>query len=1662
MSVLQFLSKMKRLGISIKLAETGRQLEIEAPEGVLQPGIISELKSKKQEVIDFLEKARKRNKYASILPPEKKEYYPLSSTQRRMYVLQQMDKTVTAYNMPHIWQLEGFIDKNRLQRTFNRLAPRHESLRTSFEIIQDELVQRIHPSVEIQIENYDFEKNRDEVTGSERSCIHSFIRPFDLTRTPLMRVGLISGEKDTHVFIVDMHHIISDGISHDIFMKDLIALYLEKKLPPLKLQYKDYSEWYWRREEKDGPGKQEEFWLSRFAGEIPVLNIATDYNRPAIQNFEGDTVDFELDEVETKKIKELAQSRGATLFMVLTALFNVLLSKLSGQEDIVLGTTIAGRNHPDLEPIIGMFVNTLALRNYPSAGKSFPEFLREVKDRTLQDFENQEYPFEELVEKVTLDRDFSRNPLFDVMISLQNRAAGSGQMPAGQMDTFKVKPYTFDNKTATFDLVLMAIEGENRLYLSLDYCTKLFREETIRRFTSYFKQMVSGVIENSNRKISLIEIIPAKEKNRVLYDFNKTGTPYPRDKTIHELFAEQAREAGHRAALIAAKEKPNTEPGTMTLTYNQLNRESHRLAVTLKEKGVAPGSIVGIMVTRSAAMITGMLAVLKAGGAYLPLDHQYPRERIRYILEKSGTDILLTQKQLIETFKDLDFKKEIIDLDDESIYRGAKKPDAIQDRTLPRDLAYVIYTSGSTGNPKGVAVEHGNVVNFITGVTSKIDFSPGKTILAVTTISFDIFVLETLLPLAAGLKLVIANEQQQTDPHLLAKVITRNCIDMLQLTPSRLNLLYAADKNLACLAGPGELMVGGEAFPENLFETVKKKYKGKIYNMYGPTETTVWSAIKDLTAAQKVNIGTPIANTQIYIVASNHNIQPAGIAGELFIGGDGVARGYLDNPEMTDERFCLRPPGAPRRGGPICCANRLYRFSFVSGLGRNMMRNSLLTLKVPGKSINRSYLSHRSYISYLSYYKTGDLARWITGGPTAELEFLGRIDYQVKIRGFRIELEEIEEQLTAHEKIKEAVVLVKGNDSDKYLCAYIVPVTPGTFEKKPDFAQQLSVYLSGKLPGYMIPSFFIPIEEMPLTPNGKIQRKALPEPGKKTGEKYSAPRDEIEKKLADLWAGVLNIKLPPEAEQHPIGIDDNFFRLGGHSIKATILVSRIYEIFDVKLPLAELFKLKTIRALSQYIKHSGKTRYQIIEPREKREYYDVSYGQKRVWLLSQNREASLSFNMTNDYLFKRELDIQTINKVFNRLIRRHESLRTVFLLIEEKIGQKVLAAGQVEFHPEYEDLRAVENKDETVIKLLETGHDTPFDLQKGPLIRVKLIQTREKEYILFTAMHHIISDFLSMEVLSKEFVRLYRAFERREENPLKPLKIQYKDFALWQNKQLSEANLERLQEYWRGKFAGKAPVLELPYDHARPGIQSYNGGTVDFALPPDITAKLRTTAAENNSTLFMILYAAMNVFLFFYTGQTDIVMGIPASGREHPDLENQIGFYLNTLAIRTVFREEHLFLQLLEIVKKVTTEAYLHQMYPFDRLIDDLKIKREPGRHPLFDVVVDMITVNRSLAPPDDMWAKPGQESKNEEFTNYSKGKSKFDLTIYFFEGLETINVFFEYNRDLFEPKTITRMAKRFRKLLDRITGEPDISISKLLQSSEEIKIPVFGFTAGG
>ncbi|MFZ5352311.1 MAG: amino acid adenylation domain-containing protein [Bacillota bacterium] len=1052
----------------------------------MQVGDIFQLKSIR-EISKAIESMNK-SIYLRIEKGEQRVFYPLSSAQKRMYMINQIESEGISYNMPGMLTFKGILDMDRLKAALHKVFDRHDILKTSFHILDGEAIQKINRDAELEIRCIDCkEEEVFEIT-------QEFIKPFDLSKAPLIRFKMLKLSHEKHILLFDIHHIVFDGISFNVFIKEIIDLYKGNEVEKLTIQYGDYALWQNKELVSDSMLRQKEYWLEQLSGELPILDMPMDYVRQSTQSFEGDRIYFEADKELTQKLISLAADTDSTLYIVLLSAYYVLLSKYTSQEDIIIGTPVGGRSHADLERLIGVFVNTLALRNYPVSGKRFIDFLDEVKRNTLKAFGNQDYQFEELISKLDIKRDLSRNPLFDTVFSLQNIGVRSFDM-----DDIKITLQGLDSKISKFDFSLQAEENNGLIRFELEYCTKLFNRKTMERLAGHMINILKQVVEKPELQLSEIDMLSVDEKRILIHDFNNTARPFPSEKTIHELFEEQVVRKPDAIAVIFEDRQ---------LTYAELNSKSNRLARTLRNNGVNADTIVGIMVNRSLEMIIALLAVLKSGGAYLPIDPDYPYGRIEHMLSDSKAKLLLTMKGLS---KGIDFTGQIIELDDETSYSAEESN--LEIINTSKNLAYLIYTSGSTGKPKAVMIEHKAVVNFIMGIADIIDFAQGKTILSVTTISFDIFVLETLLSFAKGLKVIIASELAQRDGKLLLELITKHKVDMLQTTPSRMQLLLNESYSLDVLGRLKELMLGGEPLPDKLLQELKSLPSTSIYNMYGPTETTVWSLVKDMTCSDDITIGKPIANTQVYILSKDNMLQPIGVPGELCIAGEGLARGYYDRFELNNEKF-------------------------VDNL----------------------------YDSYKKMYKTGDLVKWLDNG---EIVYISRRDEQVKVRGYRIELGEVESQLLKHDAISECAVSVRTIDGIKHLCAYLV--CDGSLS-----VRDIREHLLKEMPEYMVPSYFTFIEKMPHTPNGKIDKRALPEPvvGIHNTGGYIAPSNEVEKKLTEIWSEVLGVER--------VSTGDNFFELGGSSLTVIKVLSALYN-YDWDLKIQDFYKFKTLKEIADKI-----------------------------------------------------------------------------------------------------------------------------------------------------------------------------------------------------------------------------------------------------------------------------------------------------------------------------------------------------------------------------------------------------------------------------------------------------------------------------------------------
>ncbi|HAY3898245.1 TPA: amino acid adenylation domain-containing protein, partial [Escherichia coli] len=986
-----------------------------------------------------------------------------------------------------------------------------------------------------------------------------------------------------------------------------------------------------------------------------------------------------------------------------------------------------------------------------------------------------------------------RNPLFDVMLNMIDTVTSDDI----KLEDIILKPCSNENKVSKFDLTLNALESDEKLNFIIDYCPKLFKKETIERLSSHYVRILESIVNNKEIKLSEVDLLSEEERNQILYEFNDTKVEYPKNKTIHELFEEQVEKTPDNIAGVFEDKK---------LTYRELNERANSLARVLRDKGVKADSIVGIMVERSLKMIVGIMGILKAGGAYLPIDPNYPKERIEYMLKDSESKILLSKNDLVET---IEFDGEVIDLFSEELFKNELvNLDKING---PSNLAYVIYTSGTTGNPKGVMCEHKNVVRLVKN-TNYIEFKENDKILQTGSMVFDASTFEVWGVLLNGLELYLAKNKTIILPELLEEFVIKNNITILWLTSELFNQI--AKENINVFKNLRYLLVGGDILSPKYISLVRKQFTNlRIVNGYGPTENTTFSTTYQIEKEYDSNIpiGKPIANSKAYILDKNYSLVPIGVCGELCVSGDGLARGYVNMPELVSEKFVDNP------------------------------------LEVGTKM-----------------YKTGDLARWL---PDGNIEFLGRIDNQVKIRGFRIELSEIENRLLQHGNIKEAAVVVKENkDSEKYICAYLV--TEKALEEL-----DLRNYLKETLPEYMVPAYFVQLEKMPLTPNGKLDRRALPELNlDATLTEYEAPRNEVEETLSKIWSEILGVE--------KIGINDNFFELGGHSLKATMLMSKIHKELSKEVPLKELFKSPTIKELGKYIEDSEENLYSRIKKVEEKEYYEASSAQKRMYMLQQFDKDSIAYNMPAVFELEGKVDKSKIEEIFRKLTQRHEALRTYFETLDGEIVQKL----QNNYVFELKHRNENGNIEDIINKFVR-----PFDLDKAPLFRAELVENNKKDYLLID-MHHIISDGISMGILINEFTEIYSG------KALEPLKLQYKDFAAWQNNFLKSEEMKKQEEYWINRFSDKIPALNMLTDYERPAMQSFEGDSVSFEVDEDITLKLRKLTKETGTTMHMVLLSAFNILLSKYSGQEDIVIGTPIAGRPHVDLQNIMGMFVNTLA----------------------------------------------------------------------------------------------------------------------------------------------------------------------
>ena len=965
------------------------------------------------------------------------------------------------------------------------------------------------------------------------------------------------------------------------------------------------------------------------------------------------------------------------------------------------------------------------------------KFLDDVKQRVLACFEHESYPYEQLVEDLSIPRETSRNPLFDVMFSFQNFEEVNLELPGLKLNQFRYQSYM-----SKFDLSLTAREGDDELQLGVEYSTELFEEATIARFIDYFRRIVDAVIEDPNQKLFEIDILSKAEKHHLLHTFNDTTVDYPKDKTIIDLFEAQVEKTPDQVAVVFQQQR---------LTYRELNQKANQLVGVLHRHTIQQEGRVAILADKSIEVITAMLAVLKAGMTYLPIDPQYPEKRIKYVLNDARVNFILTNTPVSLSISE---NRQVINLKD--VTEGETlKPEKF---VLPSsNTAYIMYTSGTSGKPKGVMITHKNVVRLVRNQSYIILNSSSRIILA-GALSFDSTTFEIWGSLLNGGTLYIADKFTLLEPELFKKAIDKWEINSLFLTTSLFN--QYVNKQYDIFEKVNHVLIGGDVISMNHVKRIKQKFPEiQITNAYGPTENTTFSTYYEVTNNDRTNIpiGKPINNSTTYILDQHYGLQPIGVPGEICLGGDGLAKGYLNRPDLTAEKFVAHP--------------------FQSG-----------------KRI----------------YKTGDLGRWL---PDGNIEFLGRIDDQVKIRGFRIELGEIENQLLTHDQITESVVVVKNQEEDKYLVAYYVS------DEEID-SSSLRHHQSDQLPDYMLPSFYVHLSEFPLTTNGKIDKKALPDPEVSASEDYVAPSTHTESQLVDIWSGVLKI------EPNAISVTSSFFELGGHSLKAINLINQISQSLNSQLKLRDLFDYQSIQSLGLFIDQLESSQHVPITPATKKSHYHLSPAQRRLYFLYEFDKHSQAYNMPQIVRVAGALDKERLEGAFNQLISRHESLRTSFEVIDGEVYQKITE--ELELKVEYYEAK------ESEIESIAEQFIQPFDLSKPGQIRVTLVHISSEEHVLMVDTHHIITDGVSNEILIKDFMNFYK----KEECVSLPL--QYKDYAEWHQSKEQQEIMSIHQAFWNDQYKEELNALELPTDYPRPQVKKHNGDFIGFTFSKETTDALKS------------------------------------------------------------------------------------------------------------------------------------------------------------------------------------------------------------------------------
>jgi amino acid adenylation domain-containing protein len=1497
------------------------------------------------------------------------DLYALSPLQEGMLFHAQLEPGSTAYFEQVRLRVSGPLSTEVFQQSWNILVQRHDVLRTVLLQKKDgKNLQAVLRQVQSDVSFMDLQDLPPAEQRAQLSAYASEDRgnPFEVLKHLLFRITLFRLQPDEHVLLFSFHHILMDGWSGGVLYTDLLAIYHalaeQQPLPPAPtFQYSRYIRWLDQQDQEAG----QRYWQEYLDGYTDLATLSGIKTAPGLVPDDAEQLEqglyqqvLTLDTETTAQLQNLAVQLRVTLHTLIQAVWGLLLGYYNASEDVVFGSTVSGRPAElrGIEQAVGLFINTIPVRIQIRKGETCSQLIRRIYEQTLAAGAYHHYPLAEIQAETVIQQN-----LFDHLLIFENTPSPEEVEDAGTSRLCLSQESFFEH---THYQLVLAVFPDARLRFKITYACSSYSHHFITQISKHYRELLGRIADKPEIPCTALNPLSTAEQEYLLDTLNRTAQSLEQ-QTWLEGFAASVAKYPAKTAVIFENEG---------LSYAELNSRANQLAHYILDTGaeVGPGALIGIYFDRSADMLIALLAVMKTGSAYVPLDPIYPQARLMHMINDASLSLLLTHSSQQSNLPASDIRTVCIDHVAQALRECSRENP--QCGPQAQDAAYVIYTSGSTGKPKGVMIQHQALLNFLVAMQQEPGLTCQDILLAVTTISFDIAALELYLPLFIGAQVVIASRSTTLDGEQLASTLVEKKISILQATPATWRLLLQAG-----WAGNASLkiLVGGEALPRRLALELCRRGVS-VWNMYGPTETTIWSTVqqvkrKDTTEEQGTEggeiveqIGFPILNTRIYIVDQQLRLLPPGVAGELCIAGLGLSSGYLNRPELTAERF-----------------------------------------------VEVGFFGKKERI-----YRTGDLARWL---PNGNLEYLGRMDHQVKLRGFRIELGEIEAALTKHKAVGEAVVVLCEQEGNSALAAYITVLGRETNIS----TLELRAFLKQGLPDYMVPSSFTVLQKLPLTPNGKIDRKNLPAPDQSRNDGDALCSTESQRLLAGLYSDVLGIDVR-SASAH-------FFEAGGHSLLAARLTSRIRDSFDVEMPLRILFEHPTVADLSAWLDQQQRGEaLPPVEPQAEDAPLMLSFAQERLRFLARLEGSSATYNMPAAVRLRGKLRVESLRRTFVLLTERHQCLRMYFPETE----------GAVEILPPYDPLVVSDltdiSGDEHVAAVQERVQKhalRPFDLETGPLLSLELLVLGEEEGVLLFNMHHIISDGWSINILLREWTEIYTALIEGRELELRPLPVQYSDYAAWQRQVLSEESMEQQLAQWEEQLAGAPQLLELPTDHPRPAVQSYQGAHLESRISSDLTARLHGLGRAENSTLFMTLLTAFSILLHKYSGQDDILIGSPTANRTLSQLEDLIGLFVNTLVLRARFGQGISFTDLLAQVRRTVLDAFAHQDLPFERLVERLAPERSLSHSPLFQVMF-MLQNNE-----EGKVQLPGLET---ELLEQEFPIAKFDLGLSALEQDGELILHWEYATDLFEKATVRRMAEHFTVLLEALVENPAQAIRTL------------------